>query len=253
MELQDLINFLDTTLRLSAFPGDHSNNGLQVEGTNQIHKIIFAVDGANQVFEYAAQRKADFIFVHHGLSWGSEPRRLIGVDAKRFRTLFCNNLNLYAAHLPLDAHPQFGNNAALCDLLGLSNRQPFFHYEGVDIGFLGTLPEKRTFEELGNEIGAKLKTKPLFAGLKEKLISKVAVVSGGGGLEAVAAAKACQAEALITGELTHVMSHYISEAEIGVIALGHYASETTGVLALMEIVKEKFDIECEFADFPTGL
>ena len=113
MFLSDIVKKLNEKLKLSSFTGDISNNGLQVEGKGEVKKIIFAVDASLELFEIAKERKADFIFVHHGISWGSEPRRITGSVAKRLKVLLENNISLYAAHLPLDAHEELGNNANL--------------------------------------------------------------------------------------------------------------------------------------------
>ena len=131
----ELVKFLNETLKLTEFAGDYSNNGLQIEGKDEVKKVLFAVDGCQEVFDIAAKEKCDFIFVHHGISWGGGLKRWIGMDAKRFQTLLANGISLYAAHLPLDAHPVYGNNAVLADLVGLSDRQGFFEYCGGDIGF----------------------------------------------------------------------------------------------------------------------
>ena len=113
MKLVELTQFLDRELNLEAFRQDHSNNGLQVEGSAEVRRAAFAVDACLATFELAAEKGVDFLFVHHGLSWGAEPRRFTGVTARRLRTLFNAGISLYAAHLPLDANPVFGNNAEL--------------------------------------------------------------------------------------------------------------------------------------------
>ena len=108
MKRDELTKFLDEALDLSAFAEDVSNNGVQVEGRDEVRKAVFAVDASQTLFDEAAKRAADFIFVHHGLSWGANPRRLTGFTARRFGTLFRHGITLYAAHLPLDAAPEFG-------------------------------------------------------------------------------------------------------------------------------------------------
>lgn len=250
----ELTEFLDRTLALEKFSGDYSNNGMQVEGRAEVRKAVFAVDASQALFDAALERNADFIFVHHGLSWGADPRRLAGIAARRYRTLLANDLTLYAAHLPLDAAPEFGNNAVLSNLLDLRDMEPFFRYAGSDIGFFGTLARLRQLGELRGFFADRFGgIEPVLLGDPERECRKVAVVSGGGGLEAVEAAAARGADLLVTGELTHVMYHYALENGVAVLALGHYASETTGPRALMGIVAGKFDLETEFVDIPTGL
>lgn len=249
----ELTHFLDTVLELEKFSGDVSNNGLQVEGNDDVNKVLFAVDGCLETFETAAAEHADFIFVHHGISWGGGLKRWTGTDAARFRTLFNNGISLYAAHLPLDAHAIYGNNAVLCDLIGLEKRQPFFVYDGVYIGFQGIMPEASPLSEISELLSGALEVEPLLRGDRNRMISKVAVVSGGGGVDSIYAAKAAGAELLITGEMEHIMHHPARELDIPVIALGHYASETTGVLAMEKLISEKFGLETVFAEIPTGL
>ena len=121
MKRDELTKLLDEMLNLSAFAEDVSNNGVQVEGRDEVNKAVFAVDASQALFDEAVKRGADFIFVHHGLSWGANPRRLTGFTARRYRTLLEHGITLYAAHLPLDAAPEFGNNAVLAKLVGLEN------------------------------------------------------------------------------------------------------------------------------------
>lgn len=249
----ELVGFLDRTLELERFRDDDSNNGLQVEGRDEVKKVLFAVDGCQEVFDRAVAEGADFIFVHHGLSWGGGVKRFLGLDARRFRTLLGHELSLYAAHLPLDAHPVYGNNVVLCDLIGLTRREPFFEYDNVHIGFCGELPEAATVAELSALLGEALEIEPVLRGDRDKPVRRAAVVSGGGGLDSVLAARTAGADVLVTGELEHVMHHAALESGVAVIALGHYASETTGVLAMQKLVAEKFGVDTVFAEAETGL
>jgi dinuclear metal center YbgI/SA1388 family protein len=187
------------------------------------------------------------------LSWGGGLKRWVGTDAKRFSTLFCNGISLYAAHLPLDAHPELGNNAVLSSMIGLEQREKFFCYDGVDIGFSGILPQEMSLESIAGELASALDCNYLLRGSADRLCRKAAVVSGGGGIDSIfeAAAKGC--DLLITGEMEHIMHHAAKESNVSIIALGHYASETTGPRAMMEFIRTKCGIEVEFLDAPTGL
>ena len=249
----DLVKFLDDELALAAFSGDVSNNGLQIEGKPEVNKILFAVDACQQTFDIAVKEKADFIFVHHGLSWGGGLKRWTGVDAKRFSTLFKHDISLYAAHLPLDAHPVFGNNAVLSDIVDLQQRKPFFNYDGVDIGFSGILPQDITLTELAVKLSSAIGGTYLLRGAPDKICRKTAVVSGGGGVDSVIEAAKIGCDLLITGEMEHIMHHTAIENNVAIIALGHYASETTGPKALMKLIARTFNIPTIFADCPTGL
>ena len=101
MKRNELVEELDRTLNVAAFPGDASNNGLQIEGAPEVKRILFGVDGCLALFEHAAAGHFDFVFVHHGISWGGEPRRFTGIHAERFRVMFGNNISLYGVHLPV--------------------------------------------------------------------------------------------------------------------------------------------------------
>ena len=164
MKRNELVEELDRTLNVAAFPGDASNNGLQIEGAPEVKRILFGVDGCLALFEHAAAGHFDFVFVHHGISWGGEPRRFTGIHAERFRVMFGNNISLYGVHLPLDAHPELGNNARLAELAELTRLEPFCNYHGYDIGFLGHTKKLVKAAELEKELGTKLKAKPRLIG-----------------------------------------------------------------------------------------
>ena len=253
MKLAELTNFLDSMLMLDKFSRDASNNGLQVEGTAEVTSAVFGVDACQELFDAAAAKGADFIFVHHGMSWGSEPRRFSGIVARRLSTLFQNKISLYAAHLPLDAHPEVGNNAQLADMIGLKEREPFFEYSGVDIGFSGILKEAAPCHFLAEYLGKKLSVEPVIYGEAGREIKKIAIVSGGGGLGGLEDAYARSCDLLITGEFDHTMYHPQKEMGVNVISLGHYASETVGPYAVMEKIRETFALPVEFIDIPTNL
>lgn len=253
MKLEKIVKYLDSELALSAFAKDISNNGLQIEACSEVKKIVFGVDGCFELFEAAAEEKADLIIVHHGISWGGNPRRFSGYTAKRLSLMFEHNISLYAAHLPLDAHPVLGNNAQLCQMLNIESKEKFFEYDGCMIGFIGKLPQKMLLKDIAAIFEDRLDTKGKIHGDNEVRINKVAIVSGGGGMDSLEQAASAGAELLITGEFCHEMYHLQKELNLPVLSLGHYASETVGVKALMQEMNEKFDIECEFIDIPTGL
>lgn len=254
MQLRELVTRLDAALDLHAFAADDSNNGLQVEGVPTVTRAVFGVDACQALFQAAAERNAHFVFVHHGLSWGSEPRRLTRYVADRYRTLFRHNISLYAVHLPLDAHPQLGNNAELARLADLENLQPFFDYHGMTIGFRGTLRDTATPAQLAAKLGAALNTAPqLVADNADAPVSAIAIVSGGGGSDAIEQAAESGADLLVTGELCHQMYHVARELRLPTLALGHYATETLGPKAVCAHIAATFGIDCEFVDIPTGL
>lgn len=255
MKLAELTAFLDSELSLGAFAGDLSNNGIQVAGGDQeITKAVFAVDAVLETIEYAEDAKADFLFVHHGISWGSGWRRITGVDAKRIGLLFNAGITLYAAHLPLDAHPELGNNAGICKILGAKGLAPFCMVDGNNIGFTGSLSRKTAIETLVKKIKGSLgDVECNFYGDPDLKAQKIAVVSGGCGETVLLQAAEAGADLVVTGEFKHQLYHLARELGLSVIAAGHYATETVGVKAVMEKVSSEFGIEVEFADCPTGL
>lgn len=253
MKLQKIVKYLNSELKLADFASDISNNGLQIEAGTEVNKIVFGVDGCLELFEQAPRCKADMVIVHHGISWGSNPRRFDGYVGKRLQLMFQNNISLYAAHLPLDAHPEIGNNAQLCDIIGLKDREGFFEYNGCNIGFIGEMPRKMLVADIAAIFEDRLNTKGKLHGDNESRVSRIAVVSGGGGQDSLQQAASAGADLLITGEFCHEMYHLQQELDLPVLSLGHYASETVGVKALMERITEIFDLETEFIDIPTGL
>ena len=255
-ELKDIVCYLNDLLKIRDFPSDASNNGLQFEGGRTVARAVFGVDGSNALFSIAADLDADFVFVHHGISWGSSLKRIVSLDARRISMLAANSISLYAAHLPLDAHPKIGHNALLAKMLNLKNVRPFGEYAGKTIGFSGTLARPMSIEKVHDLLDKKLVSEGDFFcfGELDSKISKVAVISGGGAFpEAFSEAFEKDIDCLITGEMGHAACHYAREAGVSVLSMGHYRTETPGVLAVMECVKKQFGIECEFVDLPTGM
>jgi dinuclear metal center YbgI/SA1388 family protein len=253
LQLKELTSYLDEFLEIKAIPGDVSNNGLQVEASTEVAKAVFGVDACLELFEAAKSRDADFIFVHHGLSWGGEPRRFTGITASRLELLFNDKISLYAAHLPLDAHSRVGHNVLLADMIKLKHRYSFAEYNGCKIGCAGELSGTCTLAELASGLEKKLDSEVKIFGSSEKLIRKAGIISGGGGMSGLMDCIAEGMDCYITGEMDHTMYHILKESGISVIQLGHYCSEIPGVLAVMEKIRKKFDLECEFIDIPTGL
>jgi len=247
----EIVNFLDEYLNVLAFP-DKSRNGLQVEGKEEVEKIVFAVDACMDTFVKAKALGADMLIVHHGLIWGGIDY-VRGLVQKRLKFLLENELNLYAAHLPLDLHPEVGNNAQLLKLLGLEPKEPFGSYNGLSIGYISEFDEPKPLPLIAQILVEKLKTDYVKAyefGVEE--IKRVGVVSGRGGF-AIPEAIEKGVDLFITGEFLHDDYHTAKEGRLSVIAAGHYASETLGVKALMHVLREKFGVKTVFIDNPTGL
>ena len=252
---QELTNFLDS-LFADYKVQDYSNNGLQVEGKETVRKAAFAVDACLETFERAAQTGAEFLFCHHGLSWGGGIPYLTGIHARRLQTLLTNGVSLYAMHLPLDAHQTVGNNAQLANLVGLSPemRRPFAEYHGLQIGFYGNYIQHVELEKITNILNSSLSTTCRVLDFRNgKPIRSIAIVSGGGD-SSLEEAAALPVDVFLTGEFLHQRYHIAKELGVSVIIAGHYATETTGPKAVMNAVRLKFpDLPVEWLDVPTGL
>jgi dinuclear metal center YbgI/SA1388 family protein len=245
--------YFSSLLNLEDFKDiDHSQNGLQVDNDGaEIGNIAFAVDANLETFRQAASCGAGLLFVHHGLLWG-DPLRLRGNHRERLKFLLDHNMALYAVHLPLDQHPQLGNNAALADLLGLREIRPFGLYHGRKIGYKGVLDPPVSLEEAVKRIA--------FAGrpplgvfpFGPDLNGTCAVVSGGAAREALQALDE-GLDLYVTGEAAHSIYHEIQEARLNMIAAGHHSTEVWGVRRVMEHCAAELSLEVEFIDVPTGL
>jgi len=253
--LKEITAYLDGLLDLERFGADSSNNGLQVEGSPVVEKIVFGVDACLELFELAIEADADMVFTHHGLSWGGGFQRVTGIDAARFAALFANGISLYSAHLPLDAHPRVGHNAVIAEKLGLLERRSFAEYAGVEIGVAGKLEKPLSAAELADELKNKLGFDDIsiLGGGNGEKIETVGVVSGGAGSDGVIAAAGEGLDCLVTGEMGHASWHVVRESGVAVLAAGHYATEKPGVLAVMDGIAAEFDVETLFVDIPTGL
>lgn len=249
----DIVRFLDQILELDQWPDDPSNNGLQFEGDAEVEKAVFAVDASAELFCKAADLDAGFIFVHHGISWGSGIRRIDGILAERIKLLAANGISLYAAHLPLDANPRFGHNARLSDMIGLTERRTFGSYHGRQIGFQGVLPETKKVSELAQILDKALPSSGQFGivGDPEQTAKSIGIISGGGAWPDLF--EEDHVDCLISGEATHEVFHPAKESGTTILTLGHYRSETPGVFAVMDLVKSKFGIETAFIDIPTNM
>ena len=245
MKREKLSNYLKKLLKTDEF-NDYCPNGLQVEGVENINKIVLGVTACIELFEQSIKEKADTIIVHHGMIWDYEHPLYIGAYKKRIKLLLENNLNLYAFHLPLDAHPEIGNNAQLAKLIGIKNLKPFGEYKGQNIGIKGVL-DHVSKDLFFKKIEGVLKRKPLIFSYGPEKIKNVGIISG----EAQKNIKQAIAEnmdAYITGEVSEYNMHYAKEEKIHFISAGHYATEKFGVIALGNLLKEKFKVQVKFID-----
>jgi dinuclear metal center YbgI/SA1388 family protein len=253
MTVGDLDRWLSSFLNIGALEGiDSSQNGLQVGSTSaEVQKVAFAVDACMESFRRAAQWGAGLVVAHHGIIW-AEPRRIVGSLFERVRFLVEKNLALYAVHLPLDLHPEVGNNIGIARLLGLRDIQPFGEHHGVTIGCRGTLAEPVRLEEIVSRLsgrqGEQVRTLPF----GPPTVRSVGIVSGkaaGDTRQAIAAGL----DLFITGEPSHEVYHHCLEERIHVIFAGHYHSESFGVRLLAERLARETGVETTYLDIPTGL
>jgi dinuclear metal center YbgI/SA1388 family protein len=253
MTLADLDDYFRSFLEIGGMAAaDMSLNGVQVgERSKPIDKIAFAVDASLETFRRAKKADADMLFVHHGIFWG-KPEALSGNLYIRIGYLVRNELALYACHLPLDAHPEYGNNAVLARQLKMAQIRPFGLYHGQLIGFQGFFPEPISLEEAIRRVlpdGGQPVSVPPYGPEK---IKRAAVISGGAGSEAMQAI-AAGLDLYVTGEASHEIYHQAEEAGMSYVAAGHYATETGGVKALAAKVSAELGLETCFIDVPTGL
>ncbi|WP_336326117.1 Nif3-like dinuclear metal center hexameric protein [Halovenus sp. HT40] len=255
MDCQEFADRLDDRLAVAEYAStDASANGLQIgPDTQQIDRAAFAVDAAVETIEAAAERDADVLVTHHGISW-SGIERVTGRQYDRISAAIDNDVALYTAHLPLDGHQELGNAAGVADLLGLTDREPFGTHGGEYIGQRGRFGAPRELSEITATLSAELDTgeqdvQVLDFGPSE--IQDVAIVTGSG-VDWLDEAIDAGADVLVTGEGKQNVYHEARESEINVVLGGHYATETFGVRSLQALVDE-WGIETTFIDHPTGL
>jgi dinuclear metal center YbgI/SA1388 family protein len=250
MHRDDLVSWLDTLLATSTFHDD-SRNGLQIEGREEVTRVAVATDACLATLETAIAGGTDLLIVHHGLFWGAcEP--IVGVHGRRIRTALRAGLNLYASHLPLDAHLEVGNNAELARILELDEVRPWGRYHGQDIAVAGGWTRPRPLADLARTLeqalGSGVRTLPF----GPDPVRRVALVSGGGA-DLLAQAAAEGFELLVTGEASHQHFHAARDAGVSLVLAGHYATETLGVRALGRRIEADLGLAVSFLDHPTGL
>jgi dinuclear metal center YbgI/SA1388 family protein len=250
MERSALTAYMDEYLRLSEIR-DYGPQGLQIEGTAEVRRIVATVDSGPPCIAAAIERGADMLLVHHGIFWG-ETKRIAGSFGRLVRRCLEADLNLYAAHLALDAHPEVGNNAVLAERLGLEVKGWWGEYKGTPIAALAEASPGTTLDTFAGAIEQWVGAPVLIQAKGPSQVRRVGICSGGAA-EMAAEAAALGCDTFLTGEPSQ--SHfYIAEAEgINVIYGGHYSTETVGVQALGEHVALKFGLDFEFVDLPTGL
>lgn len=252
MKLESLLQYIDAYLSVGDHP-DYSTalNGLQVDGADEIHTIVTAVDASAETIRAASEVDADLMIVHHGIFWGGL-RPLTGPLYRRVRMLLDGDIALYSCHLPLDAHAEIGNSALLARAVGVEPTERFGSYKGASIGWWGSLDSPLGVDALRDRVAAAVGGAVTVLPGGPDSITRVGVVTGGGG-SFIPEAADLGLDAFVTGEGSH--HHAFDAAELGIHVLlgGHYATETFGVRALGEHLAERFGLEVRFVDRPTGL
>jgi len=250
MRTDDLVRYLDDYLRISEVADERNAlNGLQVENAGQVGQIAAAVDACQATIDAAAERGADLLLVHHGLFWGGlEP--LTGRAYRRAAALVRHGIAVYACHLPLDRHPEVGNNAVLARELGMDVSGWFGEHLGAPIGAWGELDLPR--EALRDALGGVLGTPARLVPAGPPRTRRVGIITGAAGSQ-IRQAHEAGLDTFITGEGPHWTYFDAEELGVNVLYGGHYATETLGVQALAVHLSQRFQLPWSFIDHPTGL
>ncbi len=250
MNLRTLTGYLDDYLSIRSIP-DYKGayNGLQVDGPEEVNSIAVAVDACLYTIERSISLPVDLLIVHHGLFWGATAP-VTETYYRRVAGLIKNNIGLYSSHLPLDAHPEVGNNQVLARKLGLTPSGTFGDFEGVPIGV--TVSTELTRDAFVDRVREALGIEPLVIAAGPSEVRSVGLLTGGGG-SWIDRAKMAGLDTYLTGEGAHHTFFEAEERGINVIYAGHYATETVGVRALGDHLASRFGFRVVFIDHPTGL
>lgn len=243
MHRDELQRYLDGLLDPARLK-DYCPNGLQVEGKDQVARLVCGVTASQAVLDGAVARGADAILVHHGYFWRGEDGRVTGIRRRRLQTLLGHGISLFAYHLPLDAHPELGNNAQFGALMGWHGRAAF---GDQDLGWLADLAEPQPVSHIARSLAARLGREPLVIGDPGRPVRRVGWCTGAaqGFLEQAIAAGA---EAYVSGEISEPTVHLAREAEVAYLAAGHHATERYGVRAVGRHLAERFGLVVDFVD-----
>ena len=248
IERERLVSACNQELNASRFK-DYTLNGLQVEGGQEIRRVLSGVTACQALLDQAVEWKADAVLVHHGYFWKNEPVALTGMKRSRIQTLLANDINLLAYHLPLDAHPTLGNNAQLAKRLGWQFERCLDGELGEGLLWFGNDDHRRTVNELTEHMTHALGRVPLVveSPLGGERIEPIAWCTGGAQDMIIEAAEG-GAQAFVSGEISERTTHLAREMGIHYFAAGHHATERYGVDALGEWLAERFAIEHRFVD-----
>jgi len=244
--LEELTEYINTFLQIDRFK-DYCPNGLQVEGKGEVHSVVTGVTASQALIDIACEKNADAILVHHGYFWSNEDARIVGIKRNRIATLLQNNISLLAYHLPLDVHPQIGNNVQLGKLLDIQIDGELRSKANKVCGAYGHLNSIMNAESFKKVMDEALGRKSIHIHAGASDITTIGWCTGAGqGFIDVAAKQ--NLDAYISGEISEATMHLAREAGIHYFSAGHHATERYGVQALAEHLSKQFGIEHEFVD-----
>ena len=246
MKLNQLVDILDDELQPWQFK-DYCPNGLQVEGKPDVQKIATGVTACEALIDQAIGWGADALLVHHGYFWKSENAAIVGMKKRRLQKLLANDISLLVYHLPLDGHPDMGNNAILANLLNIRETGPLDPLENKPIGNIGELETPVSLDEFGRRVNSALGREPLLISGGGHPVKTVGWCTGGA-QSYIDKALAAGVDAFISGEISESTVHTAREEGIHYIAAGHHATERGGVQALGDWLDKEYGLEHRFFD-----
>ena len=244
--VQPIVSFLDGLLKAGDFQ-DSSNNGLQVENSGRVDLVCCGVDASLEFFQEAHRRGAGLVICHHGLSWGDSLKRITDLNYRRVGFLLRNDIALYACHIPLDAHPRYGNNACMAKALGLRQLKPFGAYHGRDIGVRGTLSVAMPLAKLAARLKQVMGNEVIAMPYGKATVRTVAMVVGGGAVGLDEAAR-LGVDVYLSGEPNLAACNVARDLGMNALFGGHYATESLGVQALGKLLTRRFGVRTAFVD-----
>lgn len=248
VQRQTLINYLDQLLQPDQFQ-DYAPNGLQIEGSKLVQRVVTGVTASQALIERAIDLKADALLVHHGYFWRNEASPLVGIKKRRIKALMDHDINLLAYHLPLDCHSELGNNAQLGKLMGWVT-QAHMQSSGVTgLGLYATLPKPHSGFEVQQHLTRVLGREALHIDIPSKPIKRIGWCTGGAqGM--IEQAVALGLDAYVSGEISESTVHVARENGVHYFAAGHHATECYGVMAMALHLQQELGLDCEFVDVP---
>lgn len=246
MNLYTLETYLNKLLNIGKFR-DYAPNGLQVEGRAEVTRIVTGVTASQALLDAAVEYGADAVLVHHGYFWKGEAPVIRGMKKQRIATLIQHDISLLGYHLPLDAHPELGNNAQLAMLLGIRNEGVMDERELQSVGNIGSVSEPVSLADFGQQVATALAREPLLIKGGEHPVQRIAWCTGGA-QGYIQQAFELGADTYLSGEISEHTVHFARENGIHYIAAGHHATERYGIKALGNHLAEQFGLEHRFID-----